>query len=148
MRDSGPMKAERAMQLSFRKMEFVQGLTIFLAVLLFAEWQLHQRNREELGWRATILDLRPISIGGWTSGGLQLAGAWTLSSPDPRFGGISALALFEDRFVAIARRKAQHDPVPFVHLSAVEIEIARRDARELVDRRGPTNGFLGEIRGQ
>ena len=89
------------MQLSFRKIEFVQGLTVFLASLIFAYSQREQANRQELGWREAIVDLEPVSMKGWDAGGLALAGAWRLSSEDPRFGGISALALTGHQFVAV-----------------------------------------------
>jgi hypothetical protein len=58
-------------------------------------------DREELGARVSTLRLMPAD---WTAADvapLRLAGAWEITSDDPRVGGVSALALDDGRFVAL-----------------------------------------------
>ena len=57
-------------------------------------------DRTELGPRAARIILEPVSLPP-TAGPLRLAGAWKLTSADPRFGGISALAMDRGQLLAI-----------------------------------------------
>lgn len=50
-------------------------------------------NREELGERTSSVDFRPVRLSGGDLAPLSLVGAWDVTSPDPRVGGISALAV-------------------------------------------------------
>ena len=101
MRDSRPMKAEHRVQLSFTKPQLLQILTLILAILLFAAWRASAPDREEIGWRASAVRFDPVALDprGFTP--LRLAGAWRVTSEDPRFGGISALAVSGGAFVAV-----------------------------------------------
>lgn len=59
-------------------------------------------DREELGARLVTLRFEPA--GGWSAADVapfRLAGAWALTSDDPRVGGVSALAIEYGRFVAL-----------------------------------------------
>ena len=95
------MKAEHAMQLSFRKMAIVQGLTLFLTVMASAWWQRGLPDQAPRGWRVASLDLVPVQLDPSGFGDLRLVGAWAVRSTDPRFGGVSALAIVKGRFVAL-----------------------------------------------
>lgn len=50
-------------------------------------------NREELGERTSTVHFRPVRLSGADLAPLSLVGAWDVTSPDPRVGGISALAV-------------------------------------------------------
>jgi hypothetical protein len=95
------MKPEHAMQHPFRKIEVVQGLSIFLAVLVTAWWQRELPDRTEFGWRVASLEFKQVKLDPSGFGDWRLTGAWRLRSNDPRFGGFSALALIDGRFVAL-----------------------------------------------
>ena len=95
------MKAEREVQPTFRNTIWVQSLTLAAVVLLFAAWLERRPDRNELGWRSTWLRFDPLALDPETFGELRLAGAWTVTSDDPRFGGISALALASNQLVAL-----------------------------------------------
>jgi hypothetical protein len=88
-------------QPAFRKTEVVQSLTIAVAVLLFAWWLRQTPDRTELGWRTAAVRFQPVTLDPSGFGQLRLAGAWTVTSDDPRFGGISALAVDGRNLVAV-----------------------------------------------
>ena len=58
-------------------------------------------NRSELGPSAAVLDLGPVRIAAPPDSGFQVAAAWRVTSKDPRFGGISGLAVDRTNLVAI-----------------------------------------------
>jgi hypothetical protein len=95
------MNAERGMQLSFSKTDLFQSLAVAVSILLFAAWQTRQPDRFELGWQSRWLRFEPVAIDSLRPGELRPAGAWAVTSDDPRFGGVSALALVRDQFVAL-----------------------------------------------
>ena len=88
------------MQHPFRKILVLQLLVLALAVLAFERWIDSLPDRTELGSRAARIDLKRISLP-LEAGPLRLAGAWELASEDPRFGGISALALDGGQLLAL-----------------------------------------------
>ena len=57
-------------------------------------------DRMELGPRIVDISMRPLFLAR-DAGPLRLVGAWTLTSDDPRFGGISALAIDGETLLAI-----------------------------------------------
>ena len=69
--------------------------------MLFAAWNDRQPDRHELGWRSSWLRFEPVALDAKGFGELRLAGAWTVTSDDPRFGGVSALALSGNQLVAL-----------------------------------------------
>ena len=96
------MKAERPVQHSFSKIQLVQGLTLVAIILLFAAWRAGTPDRREAGWRNALVRFEPVALDPRGFGELRLAGAWALTSDDPRFGGISALAIAGGDFVALS----------------------------------------------
>lgn len=64
-------------------------------------WLFRLPNREELGQRVSSVDFAPVALSPADFAPLRLAGAWALSSTDPRFGGISALAVDGEALVAL-----------------------------------------------
>ena len=88
------------MQPPFRKIFVLQLLVLAMLVVGFEEWMDGLRDRTELGPKAAWIDLKPVSLPP-TAGPLRLAGAWKLTSEDPRFGGISAMAVHDRQLLAI-----------------------------------------------
>lgn len=89
------------MQHRFSKTLWLQALA--LAGLIAATAALLNRwpDREELGARVSTVRFEPAD---WTAADvapLRLVGAWELTSGDPRIGGVSALALDRNGFVAL-----------------------------------------------
>jgi hypothetical protein len=93
------MKAERAVQPKFRNGLLAGSLFLVAAIALFDAWLAHFPNRHELGWRAAKIEFEPVPLTGFAP--LRLAGAWRLTSTDPRFGGISSLAIDGGQLVAL-----------------------------------------------
>lgn len=93
MPDSLAIDAEHAVQRSFRKNKLLQLLILFGSVFLLGRWMAALPDRRELGPRSSELGFEPVRLDRRGFGPLRLVGAWQLSSSDPRFGGISALAL-------------------------------------------------------
>jgi hypothetical protein len=81
--------------------------TAVLAIAMVAAVTLAQRclqtlpDREELGPGTAELRFEPIALDPGGFAPLQLAGAWTVTSDDPRVGGISALAIDGRDLVAL-----------------------------------------------
>lgn len=88
------------MQPAFRKIFVLQLLVLALAVVAFEDWMDRLPDRKELGPRAAKIEFTPVALPREV-GPLRLAGAWKLTSDDPRFGGISALAVDRGRLLAL-----------------------------------------------
>jgi hypothetical protein len=95
------MNAERAMQPKFRNRQLAAGLLLLVAIALFDAWLGRFPNRQELGWRAAEIEFAPVPLARDRFAPLRLAGAWRLASTDPRFGGISSLAIDRGQLVAL-----------------------------------------------
>ncbi len=95
------MKAERAVQPKFRNRQLAAGLLLIAAIALFDEWLGRFPNRQELGWRAARIEFEPVRLAANELAPLRLAGVWRLTSADPRFGGVSSLAIDGGRLVAL-----------------------------------------------
>lgn len=93
MPDSVSTGAERALQRGFSKSLILQSLLLFAAVVaahrLFADLP----NRQELGPAAVELRFEPLDLGLAGFGPFRLAGAWTITADDPRWTGVSAVAV-------------------------------------------------------
>ena len=89
------------MQPKFRNRQLAAGLALLAAIALFDAWLAGFPNRQELGWRAAEIEFEPVSLPAGNFAPLRLAGAWRLTSPDPRFGGISSLAIDGGQMVAL-----------------------------------------------
>ncbi|HEX8415483.1 MAG TPA: esterase-like activity of phytase family protein, partial [Sphingomicrobium sp.] len=62
---------------------------------------LHWPDRGELGPRVSTMHFAPAEWSPADVAPLKLAGAWAISSNDPRVGGVSALTLDDGRFIAV-----------------------------------------------
>jgi len=87
------MEAERVMQSKFSIPGLVGGLLVLAAITGFYNWLFWLPNREELGWRTARVEFTPVALDAPGFSPLKLVGAWKLTSDDPRFGGLSALAI-------------------------------------------------------
>lgn len=93
MSDSRAMKAEREVQLRFIVWRAVGCLSLLTGILWIFTQMERLPNREELGERASSVDIRPVRMSSGKLAPLSLAGAWEVTSADPRVGGVSALAV-------------------------------------------------------
>jgi hypothetical protein len=101
MDDSGAMKAEPRMQQRFSIATAVTAIVIVAAVLLAHRLFVTLADREELGPRTVELRFGPLALDVGKFAPLRLAGAWTITSDDPRVGGISALAIDGGELIAL-----------------------------------------------
>jgi hypothetical protein len=101
MSDSNRMDAERRVQLKFRMRALAAGLVLIAAIILSHRWLLTFPNRHELGWRNARVEVLAVRLSARGFAPFRLAGAWQLTSGDPRFGGISALAIDRGRMLAL-----------------------------------------------
>ena len=103
MPDSSKTEAERVMQREFRKVVAAAACLALAAIILVAGYIVHRLpSRVELGHRALPLRYVPISLGQDWLGPFAIVGTWQASTDDPRFGGISALAIDGREFFAIS----------------------------------------------
>ena len=101
MRDSNKTEAERPVQPEFRIGWLAAGALLALLVLLFRAELDRLPNRIEAGPRTVDAQFEPVDLASGSIGPFQVTAAWKLSVDDARFGGISALALDGDGFVAL-----------------------------------------------
>jgi hypothetical protein len=101
MRDSRSIEAECGVQPRFSKIAPLAIMLPPLCVLLFAWLLALTPDRRELGPRTAGIELEPVRLDAAGFAPLRLAGAWTLTSDDPRLGGVSALAVDQGRLLAI-----------------------------------------------
>lgn len=94
-------EAERSMQSKFSIRGLAGGLILLAAIAGFHNWLFWLPNRQELGWRTARVEFTPVALDARQFGSFQLVGAWKLTSNDPRFGGLSALAIDRGRLLAL-----------------------------------------------
>jgi hypothetical protein len=101
MRDSQLNGAERSLQQLFRKLSFFNSL--LMAVAVFAAYvPIKALPDRRLFAPATVsLTYRPIDLSP-SKGPLRLSGAWIMAASDPRFGGLSGLAIDGGRLLAVS----------------------------------------------
>jgi hypothetical protein len=92
--------AEPALQLLFSMLHFAMAVLLAGAIINFSE--LYGPDRVELGPRKVPIHFEPVALDPSDFGPLRLAGAWKLSAPDPRFGGLSALAVSRGGLLALS----------------------------------------------
>jgi hypothetical protein len=97
----GP-EAEPEVQLLFSVLRFAAAVLLAAAILNFAELYRQIPNRTELGPREVPIRFDPVRFDPGGFGGLKLAGAWRLSAPDPRFGGLSAITVDKGGLLALS----------------------------------------------
>jgi len=101
MPDSRLNRAERALQQSFRKLFAFNSLLVGLFVLL-AYWPMRDLpDRKQLQPSLVALSIQPVALPR-AQAPLTLAGAWILRASDPRFGGLSGLAIDHGQFLAVS----------------------------------------------
>ena len=89
------------MQHWFRKSELLQLLILGSLIFLFGRWAADLPDRVELGPRVARIHFEPAALASDAFGPLRLAGAWAVSSDDPRVGGVSGLAVDGDSLLAL-----------------------------------------------
>ena len=72
-----------------------------LVLLLHVRWD-WLPNRFAMAPRTVVLHAEPIPLDPDAASPLRIAGAWRLSAPDPRFGGLSALAIDRGQLLALS----------------------------------------------
>ena len=78
------------------------GAILALSVLLFRAELSRLPNRIEVGSRTVPLHYQPVELDSGSVGPFRIVGAWRLFADDPRFGGISALAVDGGELIAIS----------------------------------------------
>ena len=80
----------------------IVGSALILTIVAIVMWQWSDLpDRLPMAPRTVPLRAEPIAIAPGAVAPLRLAGAWRLTAPDPRFGGLSALAI--DRGALLAQ---------------------------------------------
>jgi hypothetical protein len=102
MPDSEGPEAEPGVQLLFSVLRFWAAVLLAAAILNFPELYRYIPNRAELGPREVPIRFDPVRFDAAGFGGLKFAGAWRLGAPDPRFGGLSAIAVDAGGLVALS----------------------------------------------
>lgn len=93
MPDSPSPDAERLLQQMFRKASLFSYLAIFLAVMAFDAWLKTVEARGDGPVREAAVRFQPVRFAASGFAPLRLAGVWAMQVDDPRFGGVSALAV-------------------------------------------------------
>jgi hypothetical protein len=101
MRAVGPIEAERSLQPAFRKASVFSHLMLVALIGLSAWWLDGQPDQTLLPRRTVALHFEPVKFDPARFAPLRLVGAWRLTADDPRFGGVSALAIDEAELVAL-----------------------------------------------
>ena len=86
----------------FRKTSIFNSLALALLVLLCHRWLAAIPDRQDHPDALTTVRFTPAGFDPARFAPLRLAGVWTVEVADPRFGGVSALAIDRDRLVALS----------------------------------------------
>jgi hypothetical protein len=113
-------------QQSFRKISFFNGLLMMAAVFAAYLPMRALPNRRPLAPAIVALHYRPVELPP-AARPLALAGAWEVEAGDPRFGGLSGLAIERGRFLAVSDLGAA---VRFDRPSVANPSALLRDLRE------------------
>ena len=101
MTQTKPMNPEQGMQRKFSKSGLAAGLALVAAIAGFDQWLQSIPDRQPRGLRVARIAAERVHFDARGFAPFALAGAWRLTSDDPRFGGISALAMDDGRLVAL-----------------------------------------------
>jgi hypothetical protein len=96
-----PIEAERPLQPLFRKAPLVSHLILLALIGAFAWWLDSRPDRAMLPPRTVALHFEPVALDPARFAPLGLAGAWRLTAKDPRFGGVSGLAIDDAGLIAL-----------------------------------------------
>lgn len=101
MRDMQRLQAERRVQPSFTRSRLFSGLVI--AGLVVAAHSLLARlpDRDERADARADIHFTPVKLARDAALPLRVAGAWRLTSTEPRLGGVSALAIDRGQLIAL-----------------------------------------------
>ena len=102
MSDSPLTDAEHGVQPAFRLTALIGAILLLVVIDHLFEWMRSRPDRTELGPRVARLDFHRVALDAKRFGRLRLVGAWRVTSNDPRFGGISALALDRGKLLALS----------------------------------------------
>ena len=102
MPDSGSPDAERRLQPRFRKASFFNYLTLFLLVLAGDCWIGSIPNRADMPDSLAAVRFIPAHFSPERFRPVGLAGVWKVEVDDPRFGGVSALAIEHGQLLALS----------------------------------------------
>ena len=89
------------MQALFSKFNIFSNLALFLMVMGFDHWLMTVPNRSDRPDRTVAVRFEPARFEAGDFAPLRLAGAWQVMVDDPRFGGISALAVDRGHLLAL-----------------------------------------------
>jgi len=92
------MRAERRVQRLFIKSFILSSLLIVAPIIAFERWSKSLPSRLAMGARTISARATPVTL---SRGDRRTVRAWSIDAPDPRFGGISALALDRGELLAI-----------------------------------------------
>ena len=101
MPDSGEPKTERGLQPLFRKLNIFSYLALATIVLAVHCWLRSIPNRADLPDATTAIRFTPVRFDPAGFAPLRLLGAWRVAVDDPRFGGVSALAIDRGHLLAL-----------------------------------------------
>jgi len=124
MHDSRLNGAERALQQSFSKSVFFNGLLMGAAVLTAYVPLRDLPDRKPQPTRTVALIYRSVALPA-VARPLRLTGAWELEAGDRRLGGLSGLAIDAGRFVTVSDlgAVARFDPPSTPHPSATLLDL-------------------------
>jgi hypothetical protein len=94
-------KAERGVQRLFSKASLFSYLTLVILLLAGHLWLRSMPNRTDAPDRSAEVRFTPIKLDPSGFSPLRLAGAWSVEVADPRFGGVSALAIDGGKLLAV-----------------------------------------------
>ena len=101
MPDSESTGAERKPQDWFTVRTLIGCLLLLLAIDQFLFRMGQVPDRQELGPRYARVTFDPLGPGSGGKGPFSVAGRWRMDSEDPRFGGVSGLAVDRHHLVAV-----------------------------------------------
>lgn len=90
------------MQLRFRNSGLFPLFLVASAVLASHAWMSGLPDRKELGRRTASVRFEPVQLDAKAFLPFRLAGAWTVKVGDPRFGGVSAIAVERGQLLALS----------------------------------------------
>jgi len=88
-------------QQSFSISRLFSGLAMALAILAIGVWLKSLPNRSDRPERIAAVHFRPVNFDPAGFAPLRLVGAWEVEVDDPRFGGVSAVAIDHGRLLAL-----------------------------------------------
>ena len=96
------MFPERRVQPQFRIGKHLAAAALAAIIVLVGSALSRIPDRLELGRRVATLYFEPVGFDSTEWGPFRLAGAWHVTGDDPRFGGVSALAIDGSDLVAVS----------------------------------------------